>query len=84
MRNFSPGLFDRLAEPDPAPASRQQARAQAQQRCRDSITSDLVALLNTRSAMQADTLKPWPAVRSSVLNYGLQMRTIIIIFALLI
>jgi predicted component of type VI protein secretion system len=34
--------------------------------------------------MQADILKPWPAVRSSVLNYGLQMRTIIIIFALLI
>ncbi len=71
MHKFSPGLFDRLAEPETAPASRQQARTQAQQRCRDSITRDLVALLNTRSAMQADALKPWPAVRSSVLNYGL-------------
>jgi type VI secretion system protein ImpF len=71
MRNFSPGLFDRLAEPEPAPANRQQARAQAQQRCRDSITRDLVALLNTRSALQADALQPWPAVRSSVLTYGL-------------
>ena len=71
MRNFSPGLFDRLAEPEPVPANRQQARAQAQQRCRDSITRDLVALLNTRSALQADALQPWPAVRSSVLTYGL-------------
>jgi type VI secretion system protein ImpF len=71
MRNFSPGLFDRLVEPDAAPTSRQQAIKLAKQRCRDSITRDLVALLNTRSAMQAQVLAPYPAVEGSVMNYGL-------------
>ena len=72
MDQFSPGLFDRLAEPaSPAPSNRQRARSQALQRCRQSIMRDLVALLNTRSAMRPDALKPYPAVADSVVNYGL-------------
>lgn len=72
MRSFSPGLFDRLAEPDqPPPASRQRARSQALDACKRSITRDLVALLNTRSAIRSDALTPYPAVAGSVVNYGL-------------
>ncbi|WP_426109817.1 type VI secretion system baseplate subunit TssE [Massilia sp. PWRC2] len=74
MRSFSPGLFDRLADEDgpaAAPTTRQRARAQARDACRHSIMRDLVALLNTRCAMQADTLQSYPAVAGSVVNYGL-------------
>ena len=72
MRSFSPGLFDRLSEDDaPAQTTRQQARSQALRACRQSITRDLVALLNTRCAVKADALKPFPCVSSSVVNYGL-------------
>lgn len=72
MLPFSPGLFDRLAEPDaPAPTSRQRARSASLQRCKQSITRDLLALLNTRLAMPAAMLKDYPAVAGSVVNYGL-------------
>lgn len=72
MGTFSPGLFDRLAEDeDAAPLTRQQARSRALDACRQSITRDLVALLNTRCAMHADSLTPYPAVSGSVVNYGL-------------
>lgn len=72
MRSFAPGLFDRLADGQPAPAaSGPRARAQALAACRDSIMRDLVALLNTRCAVPAEALAPYPAVAGSVMNYGL-------------
>ncbi|WP_426197221.1 type VI secretion system baseplate subunit TssE [Massilia sp. DWR3-1-1] len=78
MRSFSPGLFDRLGDdngsapaPAPAPTNRQRARSQALEAGKQSITRDLVALLNTRCAMQADALQSYPAVAGSVVNYGL-------------
>lgn len=63
-------MFDRLAEQD-APAGRQRTQAQLLRRCKQSISRDLEALLNTRLAMPAHVLKPYPAVIGSVINYGL-------------
>lgn len=73
MRSFSPGLFDRLDDSDEAapPPGRQRAQAQALERAKQSITRDLVALLNTRSALQPEQLRPYPGVAASVVNYGL-------------
>ena len=80
MRSFSPGLFDRLAEDDTTDAEKAvrsgpRARAQALDACKQSITRDLVALLNTRCAIQATSLHSamhgHAAVEASVINYGL-------------
>lgn len=72
MRSFSPGLFDRLADLDNvAPTVRQQGRTYAIEPCKQHITRDLEALLNTRSALKADALQPYPSVLGSVVNYGL-------------
>lgn len=82
MRHFSAGLFDRLADAATsdatpaqslasAPANRRNAHTQAHERCRQSITRDLLALLNTRSGLPVEALKGFPAVEGSVLNYGL-------------
>lgn len=72
MRSFSPGLFDRLAEGDEqALLPRSRRNAQALDACRQSITRDLVALLNTRSGVAQHALAPYPAVSGSVFNYGL-------------
>jgi type VI secretion system protein ImpF len=72
MQGFSPGLFDRLADDDEhaAPSRRRTPGAEAEA-CRQSITRDLIALLNTRSNLSARSLAPFSAVSASVINYGL-------------
>jgi len=72
MQRFSPGLFDRLADDDTPPhALRRRTRATEAEACRQSITRDLMALLNTRSNVPALALAPLPKVAASVINYGL-------------
>lgn len=72
MQGFTPGLFDRLDdEREPAHGNRHQVRARALEECKRSITRDLEALLNTRSALLPPMLTPYPAVEASVVNYGL-------------
>lgn len=72
MRTFTPGLFDRLSQDPPtAPTTPARARAQALAACKDSITRDLVCLLNTRCALPGQNVNPYAAVAGSVLNYGL-------------
>jgi type VI secretion system protein ImpF len=71
MQSFTPGLFDRLdADDDPL---RCQFRTPARKRdeWKESITRDLEALLNTRSALLPDALAAYPEVSGSVVNYGL-------------
>lgn len=72
MHGFSPGLFDRLdSDDDHAQAKRRDARSRAFEEAKRSITRDLEALLNTRSALLPPVLDGLPAVSGSVVNYGL-------------
>jgi type VI secretion system protein ImpF len=70
MHGFSPGLFDRLADDDmQTKGLRRRSHAAEAEACRQSITRDLMALLNTRANVPG--LAPLPAVTASVVNYGL-------------
>jgi type VI secretion system protein ImpF len=72
MHGFSPGLFDRLDEDDEQnQANRRGTRGRTFEECKQSITRDLEALLNTRSALMTPALAPYPAVADSIVNYGL-------------
>jgi type VI secretion system protein ImpF len=72
MHGFSPGLFDRLDDNDTeSPATGHRARSRVFEAQKGSITRDLESLLNTRSALLAPDLAPYPAVSGSVVNYGL-------------
>jgi type VI secretion system protein ImpF len=62
MQSFTPGLFDRLDADD---------EARHPKEWKESITRDLEALLNTRSALLPHVLASHPEVGNSVVNYGL-------------
>jgi type VI secretion system protein ImpF len=73
MQSFVPGLFDRLDADDDDEASQSRFRASPRKldEWRESITRDLEALLNTRSALLPDALDGLPEVSASIVNYGL-------------
>jgi len=72
MRGFTPGLFDRLDDDsEHAPGSPRDIRARALGEAMRSVTRDLQALLNTRSALPQASLAPYSAVSDSIVNYGL-------------
>lgn len=71
MQPSAPGLFDRLDANDDTPPSRFRTHARQADAWRESITRDLEALLNTRSALLPDALAGYPSVSKSVVNYGL-------------
>lgn len=73
MQSFVPGLFDRLDADDDGEAPQSQFRASPRKldEWRESITRDLEALLNTRSALLPDALVGLPEVSASIVNYGL-------------
>jgi type VI secretion system protein ImpF len=70
MHSFTPGLFDRLDTDEASPATTRMP-ARKTDAWKASITRDLEALLNTRSALLPDALTGYPEVGASVLNYGL-------------
>jgi len=71
MQSFTPGLFDRLDADDEAPRRASRAPARNSDAWKESISRDLEALLNTRSALLPDALAGYPEVGGSVMNYGL-------------
>jgi type VI secretion system protein ImpF len=71
MQSFVPGLFDRLDADDDAAHVPFRAPPKKADEWRDSITRDLEALLNTRSALLPHVLADYPEVGASVVNYGL-------------
>ena len=71
MQSFVPGLFDRLDADDDAPRGQFRALPKKADEWRESITRDLEALLNTRSALLPHVLADYPEVGGSVVNYGL-------------
>jgi type VI secretion system protein ImpF len=71
MQSFTPGLFDRLDADDDIAHGQSRTRIKQSDEWKDSITRDLEALLNTRSALPPDTLADYPEVSGSIVNYGL-------------
>lgn len=71
MQRFMPGLFDRLDADEDVMQSAFRAPARNSDAWKESITRDLEALLNTRSALLPHALASYPEVNSSVVNYGL-------------
>ena len=71
MQSFTPGLFDRLDADDPGASGTFRHPARHSDAWKESITRDLEALLNTRSALFPDLVEGYPAVCASVVNYGL-------------
>lgn len=72
MQGFTPGLFDRLDSDDtPASGNRHDVRARLLTEAMRSVTRDLQALLNTRSAIPPAALAPYKEVSGSIVNYGL-------------
>ena len=72
MQDFTTGLFDRLDDDsEQAPGNRREVRVRALDDAMRSVTRDMQALLNTRSALSPEALAPYPAVSGSIVNYGL-------------
>ena len=72
MQGFTRGLFDRLDnDGEPTSGNKRAARMRAVEEAMRSITHDLQAPLNTRSALSAASLKPYEEVSRSIVNYGL-------------
>lgn len=72
VQGFTRGLFDRLDDNgEPASGNKRAARMRAVEEAMLSITRDLQALLNTRSALSPASLKPFQEVSRSIVNYGL-------------
>jgi type VI secretion system protein ImpF len=72
MQGFTTGLFDRMDDDaERTSGNRREAHARAVDEAMRSVTRDLQALLNTRSALAQESLTPYPAVSGSIVNYGL-------------
>ena len=65
-QRFTPSLLDRLLD-DPDAGS----TGWTLEQLKDAVACDLEDLLNTRTAISPETLADYPAVRSSLINYGL-------------
>lgn len=75
MKGYTPGLFDRLlGMPNRGPgngAARQAAQRLTIEELKDTVARDLESLLNTRSTIQEEALKPYPECARSMVSYGL-------------
>jgi len=67
MKGFTPGLFDRLLG---VPVRAASPRALLED-MKDMVARDLEALLNTRSVLPEEFLKPYPECADSIVSYGL-------------
>jgi len=72
MKGFTPGLFDRLlGVPVRGGSAGAAVSRMSLDDLKDAVARDLEALLNTRSALSEDLLKPFPECGRSVVSYGL-------------
>lgn len=69
MKDFVPGLLERLMDERAREGSRQ-VRLSIEQ-IKDHVARDLEALLNTRAALPAGAFDDYPHARTSIVNYGL-------------
>lgn len=68
-KRFTPSLLDRLF--DGQDESSGVSAGWTLEQIKDALARDLEDLLNTRTAIGRETLADYPAVRSSLINYGL-------------
>lgn len=66
---FTPSVFDRLI--DTSDDSTGSSSGWALEQLKDAVARDLEDLLNTRTAIPAETLAKYPDVARSLINYGL-------------
>ncbi|MET3133002.1 type VI secretion system protein ImpF [Oxalobacteraceae bacterium GrIS 1.11] len=69
MKGFTPGLFDRLM--DPQSASSGTVTRLSMEEMKDTVARDLEALLNTRTVIPEELLKKYPECAKSIITYGL-------------
>lgn len=67
---FNPSLFDKLVDPRLADRPGEVLRGHSLEELKDSVASDLEALLNTRASLDEEALKDFPLACESVLNFG--------------
>jgi type VI secretion system protein ImpF len=69
---FEPFLLDRLCHaPDDLSRADASRWALSMEQVKDSVARDLESLLNTRTALCREDMKPWRHASQSVLTYGL-------------
>ncbi|MDL2356847.1 MAG: type VI secretion system baseplate subunit TssE [Pseudomonadota bacterium] len=71
MSTFSSTVWDRLIEPIHPSAGHQNPMRLSLAQYKRNIARDLEVLLNTRVAILAEELAPYPACRDSIVNFGL-------------
>jgi type VI secretion system protein ImpF len=71
MKGFTPGLFDRLLGLPLRATGGAAAAGLSADDLKDTVARDLEALLNTRSMVADDALKPYPECSRSMVTYGL-------------
>ncbi|MES2162737.1 MAG: type VI secretion system baseplate subunit TssE [Pseudomonadota bacterium] len=69
MNGFTPGLFDRLLDPQGSHA--RNGAGLSLEQWKDAVARDLEDLLNTRCALSEALLDAYPECASSIVNYGL-------------
>lgn len=71
MSTFSSTVWDRLIEPTLAAAGHPDPMPLSLAQYKRNIARDLAVLLNTRVAIFAEELEPYPACKDSIVNFGL-------------
>lgn len=71
MKDFEPGLFDKLFDDAPRSSVIPALRRLSAEELKDTIARDLEALLNTRTVFVKEDFTHFPECDSSVLTYGL-------------
>jgi len=71
MKGYTPGLFDRLLGGPGRGSARQAAQRLTIEELKDTVARDLESLLNTRSTIREEELKPYPECARSMVSYGL-------------
>lgn len=71
MKGFAPGVFDKLMGGYATASPNGVLARLSMEELKDSVARDLEALLNTRTAVSEDMLKPYPECSKSIVNYGL-------------
>ena len=71
MGTFTSSVWDRLLEPVHASEGPRRPTRLSQAQYKRAIARDLEVLLNTRVAIRAEDLEPYPACRESIVNFGL-------------
>lgn len=71
MQRFTPTVFDRLFDDASSQTHDHLLRGLTIEQMKDGVARDVEALLNTRLALSADQLSPYPLARRSVLAFGM-------------